>query len=175
MLARDGAGQRDALELADDRTVNLGLDGVELGHFDPVLARFDAHAMVARLLASLAFETRIAGPLLGIKETLECPVKVDARLSQCDRIKFLKPPILAGFLGDGQELLDVVFSTQRLPVTFVAVRQDVKTPVIRKPHCAELAVKVVRLFGRGVDAYFCGLKQVSAHCYSAYNVRNLEG
>ncbi len=132
-------------------------DYPQLGHLDPAIAGLDADAVVAGLLVPLALEARVAALLLGIEEALEGMIEVQACLLEGHGIRLFQPAILAGLLGDRQQLLDVMLGAQRLAIALVAMRHDAKAGVIDETHRTELAVQKRRLLGRGVDANLHGL------------------
>jgi hypothetical protein len=82
VLAGNGTRKRDAFQFALNRPVNLGLDSIELGHFDPAIAGLNADTVVAGLRAAFAFETRVSGFLLRVEEALEGLIEVNAGLLQ---------------------------------------------------------------------------------------------
>ena len=96
--------------------------------------------MIAGLPAVLALELGITRRQFGIKEMLKGFIQIDTCLLECNRIKIFEPVILARFLRNSQQRLEVFFGLQFQTVTLVLAANDVQSLVIRKAHSTELAV-----------------------------------
>ena len=151
VLASDRSGQGDAFQSAFDLAMHPGLDRPKLGHLDPAIAGIDADAVVAGLLSPLALEARVTRFLPGVEKTLEGMIEIEACLLESNGIRFFQPSILARFLGNWQQLLEVVFRAQRLAVALEAVKHDAQAGVVAEAHRAELTIQKFRLLGRGID------------------------
>ena len=88
----------------------------------------------------LALELGITRRQFGIKEMLKGFIKIDTCLLECNRIKIFEPVILARFLRNSQQRLEVFFGLQFQAVTLVLAANDVQSLVVRKAHSTELAV-----------------------------------
>jgi len=147
--------------------VNPRLNRFHLRHFDPVITRADAHAVVTGLLPVLTLERRVTRWELWIKEGLEGFIEIDARLLECDGVEISEPVIFAGLLRHRQQGFEVFLGFQPQAVALVLRADYVQCLVVHKPGSTELAVKKFRLLGCRVDAYFCGLQHFGAHRYNS--------
>ena len=145
-------GYRNASDFTYDRTVDHRFDRVKFGYLDPVNANREHRAMIARLVATFALESRISTLLL--EKTIESSIRMTHRFRKAHGIVFSEPLVLPRSFGHRQQRLDLFDDGKRRALLLVEAALRVNRLVIAEPYRPELLIQKLSLSGARVQTDF---------------------